>query len=120
MKINTALLIIFLASLLAGCNTMGQRQNTKAQPPVNLKIGEYLNINMVDGRPHILDAEGNIISKRVKMPIDISNLKTIENIQELLIIKMRGSCDYLIGAGGEYSMVELPDNHPLCQALYGN
>jgi len=65
--------------------------------------------------PVVFDEKGLQISERVKMPIDISKMKSIESIQELLIITMKGSCDILIVSGGDYVMVRLPDGHPYCK-----
>jgi hypothetical protein len=114
MKIHLAL-IVMLAALLTGCSTFEHHKTDNRQPPVSLNLQDALNVKIIKGKPVVFDEKGVQISEAVKMPIDISTLKSIESIQELLIITMKGSCDVLIASGGDYVMVRLPDGHPYCR-----
>ncbi|MCU7810880.1 MAG: hypothetical protein KZQ77_06545 [Candidatus Thiodiazotropha sp. (ex Notomyrtea botanica)] len=114
-----AAIIILLVSLLTGCGSM--RHYTSHTAPAPVSINDTLNIQIADGIPVVLDENGKVISERVKPPIELASpdgnfsAKSIERIQHITIMTIRGSCLVVLASGGVYTRVRLPDNHPYCR-----
>lgn len=113
-------LMILVAFLLSSCAHMRNHSADKTHPPVKLNLDNALNIQIVNGIPTVVDESGLVVSKPVSLPIKLISedgqfrAKTIERIQEISIITIKGSCKVLIKVGNEYTEHYLPDGHPLC------
>lgn len=121
MKMKTKVtLMILVAFLLTSCAHLRNHSTDKTHPPVKLSLDNALNIQIVNGIAAVVDKTGKVISKRVKPPIKLTSekeqfrAKSIERIQEISIITIKGSCLILIKVGNQYTQAYLPDGHPLC------
>jgi len=103
-KIKISFIVLIFGILMSACTHTKERMDASITPPNKLPFTIGFDEN---DKPLFFDTKGNIIQpKSVDFPI---KAEYINSMQTISVVKVEGSCFYLIEFMNEFIRIDLPE-----------